>query len=49
MNIVELTHITSSEETAEEFLKKKGILKTFSCCPYCGNEHFGKVRRSMLK
>ena len=49
MNIVELTHITSSEETAEEFLKKKGILKTFSCCPYCGNEHFGKVRRNMYK
>jgi len=27
--------LVSSEEKAEEFLEKKGILKTFDGCPFC--------------
>jgi transposase len=35
MNLVELLQIASSEEKAEEFLREKGILKTFDSCPFC--------------
>ena len=49
MELVKLMDIASNEEKAEEFLRKKGILKTFSSCPYCGSNHFGKVRRNVYK
>ncbi len=49
METVKLLQIMTDEEKAEEFLRKKGILKSFTECPYCGNEHFGKVRRNMYK
>ena len=42
MNLVELVEIASSEEKAEEFLRAKGVLKTFTCCPFCGNKSIGK-------
>jgi transposase len=35
MNLVELLQIASSEEKAEEFLREKGVLKTFDSCPFC--------------
>jgi transposase len=33
MNLSELVKVLSSEEKAEEFLRSKGILKTFENCP----------------
>jgi len=44
-----LAKIAADEEKAESYLREKGILKTFTECPYCGNEHFGKVRRNSYK
>jgi len=35
MNLVELLQIASSEEKSKEFLREKGILKTFNSCPFC--------------
>ena len=42
MELAKLIDIAKDEASAEKFLRKKGILKTFTCCPYCGNKHFGK-------
>lgn len=49
MEISFLVKIAADEEKAEIFLREKGVLKTFTECPYCGNKHFGKVRRGTYK
>jgi transposase len=49
MNLSELVKIASSEEKAEEFLRSRGILKTFENCPFCKSESIGKVRRNFYK
>jgi len=49
METIRLVEVVSDEGKAEELLREKGILKTFTECPYCGNKHFGKVRRNMYK
>jgi transposase len=49
MNLVELLQIASSEEKAEEFLREKGILKTFDSCPFCHVKNIGKIRRNFYK
>jgi len=49
MNLVGLLEVASSEEKAEEFLRSKGILKTFDYCPFCGDKSIGKIRRNFLK
>lgn len=49
MDLLSLSVLISSEEKAEEFLRERGILKGFDSCPYCGNKHFGKVRRNLYK
>jgi transposase len=46
MNLVELLQIASSEEKAEEFLREKGVLKTFDSCPFCHAKNVGKIRRN---
>jgi transposase len=48
MNLLELLQIASSEEKSEEFLRQKGILKTFDKCPFCNAKNIGKVRRNFL-
>jgi len=48
MNLTELINIASSEEKAEEFLRAKGVIKTFESCPFCGSITIGKVRRNFL-
>jgi hypothetical protein len=48
MNLVEVVEIASSEEKAEEFLRAKGVLKTFTCCPFCGNKSIGKSGGTFL-
>jgi transposase len=42
MNLYELVKI-ASEEKAEEFLRSRGILKTFERCPLCKSGSIGKV------
>jgi len=49
MNLGELLQMASSEEKAEEFLREKGILKTFDSCPFCYAKNVGKVRRNFYK
>ena len=48
MEISFLVKIATDEEKAETYLREKGVLKTFTECPYCGNKHFGKVRRGTI-
>ena len=49
MNLVGLVEIASSVEKAEEFLRAKGVLKTFTYCPFCGDKSIGKVRRNFFR
>jgi transposase len=49
MNLVELTQHTQSEEAAEDYLRKMGILETFTQCPYCKGERVGKIRPGFYK
>jgi transposase len=49
MNMVKLSKVIADEQRAEKFLREIGILKTFRKCSYCGNKHFGKVRRNFYK
>ena len=39
MELEKLIDIVTDKTSTEEFLKKKGILKTFTHYPYCGNKH----------
>lgn len=49
MNFLKLSEILHSEEKSEDFLKQKGILKTFKCCPFCGCDKFYPIRRKKIK
>jgi transposase len=49
MKLSELISIAGSEEKSEEFLRAKGILKTFKFCPFCGGKSIGRVRRNFFK
>jgi|GEM_PF-5733027 len=44
MNLAELVLIASSEQKAEQFLRQKGIFKTFNSCPFCGDKSIGKKK-----
>ena len=44
MITVKLMEILSDEERAEEFLRKRWILKIYTQCPYCGSSRIGKLR-----
>lgn len=49
MNLVELTKHTQPEAAAEDYLRKMGILQTFTECPYCKGQRVGKIRRGLFK
>lgn len=49
MNLVELTQYTRTEEEAEDYLRKTGVLQPFTECPYCKGERIGKIRRGLYK
>ncbi|GIV10112.1 MAG: hypothetical protein KatS3mg019_2203 [Fimbriimonadales bacterium] len=49
MDLLTLSEVITSEQKAEVFLRERGILKSFTECLYCGNPHFGKVRRNSFK
>ena len=44
-----MTEYIKTEEAAEEYLRKKGILQTFHECPFCHSERTGKIRRGLYK
>lgn len=39
MKLNELVKHLQSEQTAEEYLREKGIIKTFGECIYCGSKN----------
>ena len=49
MEFVALAPIIADEDKAEEFLRQRGVLRSFTACPYCDAESFGRVRRQMYK
>jgi hypothetical protein len=49
MKLLELISIVGSEEESDEFLRAKGILKTFKFCPFCGVKSIGRVRSKFFK
>ena len=49
MKLSELISIAGSEEKSREFLRAKGILKTFKLCPFCGDKSISRVRRKSFK
>jgi transposase len=49
MNLNELAQYISDEEKAEQVLREIGILKRYAACPFCGENHIGRVRRFKFK
>jgi len=49
MNFSELAQYISDEEKAEQVLREIGILKRYTTCPFCGENHIGRVRRFKFK
>jgi len=49
MNLSELAQYISDEEKAEQVLREIGVLKRYTTCPFCGENHIGRVRRFKIK
>jgi len=49
MNLNELAQYISDEEKAEQVLREIGVLKRYTICPFCGENHIGRVRRFKIK
>jgi transposase len=49
MNLIELAQYIGDEEKAEHVLREIGILKQYTACPFCGENHIGRVRRFKIK
>jgi transposase len=49
MNLSELAQYIGDEEKAEQALLELGILKRYTRCPFCSEDHFGRVRRTKYK
>ena len=49
MNLIELAQYIGDEEKAEQVLCEIGILKRYATCPFCGENHIGRVRRFKFK
>ena len=49
MNLSESAQYISDEEKAEPVLREIGILKRYTTCPFCGENHIGSVRRFKIK
>jgi transposase len=45
MKLRELAQYIGDEEKAEQALLELGILKRYTTCPFCGDDHIGRVRR----
>jgi hypothetical protein len=48
MNPIELAQYISNEDKVEQVLREIGILKRYATCPFCGENHVGRVRSSSL-
>lgn len=48
MNLSELAQYISDEKKAELVSREIGILKRYTTCPFCGENHIGRVRRFKL-
>lgn len=46
MKLEELVKVIHSEQAAEEYLREKGVIKSYTECIYCGSQNIGKVRRN---
>ncbi len=44
MNLSELAQYISDEEKAVQVLREIGIFKRYTRCPFCGENHIGRVR-----
>ena len=49
MNIIELSKLIQSESDGEEYLRKVGILKTYTNCPKCNSTRIGRIRRNKIR
>ena len=49
MKLIELMEFIQDENRSEEFLRSRGILKTFSECINCGSDKLGMVRGDRWK
>ena len=49
MNLIELAQYISDEEKAEQVFREIGVLKRYTTCPLCGENHIGRVRRFKFK
>jgi transposase len=49
MNLIELAQYIGDEEKAEHVLREIGILKQYTACPFCGENHIGRVRRFKIQ
>jgi len=49
VNLAELSRYVGDEDTAEELLRRMGVLRRFDACPFCGGVRFGRVRRGRFK
>src|ERR1035437_8479885 len=49
MKLSELLPITQDEKKSEDYLRRVGILKTFSNCPRCNGTSLGMIRADRWK
>ena len=49
MKLIELLEFIQDENRSEEFLRSRGILKTFSNCINCGSDKLGMIRGDRWK
>lgn len=49
MKMIELIPMVQDEKLSENYLREKGILKTFKKCEHCGGEKLGKIRGDRWK
>ncbi len=49
MKFIDLMEIIQDEKRSEDFLRSRGVLKTFTQCSKCGSEKLGLIRGDRWK
>jgi transposase len=49
MKFIDLMEFIQDENRSEEFLRSRGVLKTFTCCSNCGGDKLGMIRGDRWK
>jgi len=49
MKFIDLMDIIQDEKRSEDFLRSRGVLKTFTCCGNCGSKKLGLIRGDRWK